>query len=82
MTIEHIFKTYWRPALGWTCVISLFAYYVPYCVVSLVVWARLCVQTHSLLVRPDLNIADLIGLISSLLGIAGMRTAEKFKGVA
>lgn len=79
---SSIFVSGWRPAIGWVSAISLFTYYVPYCIVATVIWAHQCWITGVLAARPDLGIADLIGLVGAMLGIAGMRTAEKFKGVA
>jgi hypothetical protein len=78
----NTFVSGWRPAIGWVCAMSLFTYYVPYCIVSTVIWAHQCWITNALVQRPDLGIADLLGLVAAMLGIAGMRTAEKFRGVA
>jgi hypothetical protein len=72
----------WRPAIGWTCAISLFCYYVPYVLVATVLWAWRVIETGQLVARPDLGIADLIGLVMAMLGIAGMRTYEKKHSVA
>lgn len=72
----------WRPAIGWTCAISLFMYYVPYCLVATAIWAWHCIETGTLVPRPDLGIADLIGLVSAMLGIASMRSFDKVKKVA
>lgn len=72
----------WRPAIGWTSAIALFTYYVPYCITATVIWAHLCWTTGTLAQRPDLGIADLLGLVASMLGVAGMRTYEKKIGVA
>jgi hypothetical protein len=78
----RFFVAGWRPAIGWTCAVSIFCYYVPYCLVAVSIWAYQCIQMGVLLPRPDLNIADLIGLVCSMLGVAGMRTVEKSRGVA
>ena len=72
----------WRPAIGWTCAISLFCYYVPYVLVATALWAWQVIEKGQLVSRPDLGIADLIGLVTAMLGIAGMRTLEKKSGVA
>jgi hypothetical protein len=71
----------WRPGLGWVGVISLFFYYVPYCIVATIIWAHQCWITQTLAARPDLGIADLLGLLGTLLGVASLRTTEKIKGV-
>jgi hypothetical protein len=72
----------WRPAIGWTCAVSLFCYYVPYVLAATVIWVMHCIETNTLAARPDLGIADLLGLVGSMLGIAAMRTREKALGVA
>lgn len=72
----------WRPAIGWTCAVSLFCYYVPYVLVATALWAWRVIETGQLVSRPDLGIGDLMGLVLSMLGIAGMRTYEKKTGVA
>lgn len=72
----------WRPAIGWVCAASLFTYYVPYCLIATSIWAYHCLHTGTLIARPDLGIADLISLVGAMLGIAGMRTAEKLNGKA
>lgn len=71
----------WRPAIGWTSALALFTYYVPYCITATIIWAHLCWTTGTLAARPDLGIADLIGLVASMLGVASLRTYEKKLGV-
>lgn len=77
-----LFVSGWRPAIGWTCAVSLFCYYVPYVLAATVLWVIQVVNTGSLVSRPDLGISDLMGLVMSMLGIAGMRSYEKKNGVA
>lgn len=77
-----LFIAGWRPAIGWTCAIALFCYYVPYVLAATVLWVWQVIQTGQLLSRPDLGIADLIGLVMAMLGMSTLRTAEKVKGVA
>lgn len=77
-----LFNGGWRPAIGWTCAISLFCYYVPYVLAATILWIWQVIQTGQLVTRPDLGIADLIGLVMAMLGMSTLRTAEKVKGVA
>lgn len=77
-----LFNGGWRPAIGWTCAISLFCYYVPYVLAATALWIWQVIQTGQLVTRPDLGIADLIGLVMAMLGMSTLRTAEKVKGVA
>lgn len=78
----RLFVAGWRPAVGWTCACALFCYYVPYCLVATFVWSHQVWVSGQLVARPDLGIADLIGLVGTMLGVASMRTHEKIKGVA
>lgn len=77
-----LFNGGWRPAIGWTCAVSLFCYYVPYVLAATVLWAIQVIQTGQLVNRPDLGIADLLGLVAALLGMSTLRTVDKLKGVA
>lgn len=78
---QSLFVAGWRPAIGWVCATALFCYYVPYILVATVLWAWQVYETGILLPRPDLGIADLIGLVMTLLGMAAFRTKERLSGV-
>lgn len=80
-TSGSLFNGGWRPAIGWTCALALFCYYVPYILAATVLWVITVVKTGQLMPRPDLGIADLLGLVLSMLGMSTLRTAERFKGV-
>jgi len=69
---KHLWVAGWRPAVGWICVVSLGNNYllVPY------------VNAFSSSTVPALPVEQLIGLLTTLLGMAGYRTYEKHKGVA
>lgn len=77
-----LFVAGWRPAIGWSCAIALFCYYVPYALVATALWAYQVMQTGQMAQRPDLGIADLIGLVLAMLGMSTLRTKEKLSGVA
>jgi hypothetical protein len=68
----NIFVAGWRPFIGWTCGLALFYNYL----------VRPLVNGLSALELPVLDMTELYPLILGMLGIAGMRTAEKFRGVA
>ena len=76
-----LFNGGWRPAIGWTCALALFCYYVPYILAATALWVAQVIKTGTLMPRPDLGIADLLGLVLSMLGMSTLRTAERFKGV-
>ena len=76
----------WRPGIGWVAALSLFLMYVPKAIVLTVVWTIQCYDLlHNNIMAtipafPDLGAMDIIGLVGSLLGIAGMRSVEKIMG--
>lgn len=72
----------WRPGIGWVGVAALFMYYVPYCAAATGMWIYQCYKTHTLVPRPDLNISDLIALVTILLGASTQRTIERLQGKA
>lgn len=79
---DSLFKSGWRPAVGWTTAIVLACAYIPKTVVITVLWgiqAYACVSSGgtSLPVFPDLGIMEIIGLLGSMLGIGAMRTIDK-----
>lgn len=92
---KSVFVAGWRPAVGWTCAIGMFMAFVPKAVVITLLWttqsvvmlwdcaaADACVLAKfTLPVFPDLGITDLIGLLVGMLGIGGMRSFEKTKGI-
>jgi hypothetical protein len=78
---RNFYKEGWRPAVGWVCVLALFSYYVPYCLATTALWCFVAATTQTLPDRPDLNFADLLGLLGALLGVSVPRTWERLKGV-
>lgn len=87
------FKSRWRPAIGWTCVIILFFNFVPPAIVKTAVWGYsiYCLFTYPEMVVPtippfpDLNITEVLGILGTLLGAgwqAKLRTDEKREGIA
>jgi len=70
----NLFVSGWRPALGWVCV----------CGIGYQMVFRPLMETALIYYRvtlPTLDISSLISLVIAMLGIAGYRTVEKFKGV-
>lgn len=66
----------WRPAVGWTCVGGLFYSFLTW---PLLVWAS---GIWHFVAPPTLDMGTLITLLFGMLGLGGMRTFEKLKGVA
>lgn len=78
----NLFVSGWRPFIGWTCGIALFLYYVPLFVMGISVWVWSCIKTGAIVPRPDLGVVEVLGLVTSLLGMGAIRMMEKIKGVA
>jgi len=74
---DSLFKSGWRPAVGWTCVCGLFYTFLAR---PLLIWILLLNNVDA--VPPALDMGDLITLLGGLLGLSSMRTLEKFRGVA
>jgi len=70
------FVSGWRPAVGWICVLALAYQYVVY---PLLLWLVMFWPT---LTAPKPVLSDVLyELLFGMLGLAGMRTYEKLKGV-
>lgn len=66
-----------RPAVMWMCVI---AFGIEYILKPLTIY--FCtILGHAIPVMPQFNMVDLMGLLGGLLGIGGMRSWEKLKGL-
>lgn len=81
---DSLFKSGWRPAVGWVCVIALGYQFLLY---PLLGWAWAFMQSHgwvptTLNPTPTVNTEDLYGLLLGMLGLGGMRSFEKVKKVA
>jgi hypothetical protein len=74
---ENLFKSGWRPAIGWICVLGLFYNFVLY---NLLLWT---VATFNIAITPPALMSDiLMELVFALLGLGSLRTFEKLKGIA
>ena len=74
---SSIFVAGARPAIMWVCCIAFAWQFIlaPIASWGLAIW-------YPELILPVLDTESLMTLMLSLLGLGGMRTAEKFKGVA
>jgi len=72
----NLFVAGWRPFIGWVCGLGVFYHFIGF---SLLEWV---VKTFHLdIVPPTLNTEGLMSLVIALLGMGGLRTFEKVKGV-
>lgn len=74
---ENVFVSGWRPALGWTCAVAFAFIYV---VGPMITW--LSTMAGNPIPLPSFNVDALMGLTLGMLGLGGLRTYEKVKGVS
>jgi hypothetical protein len=71
---ESLFKSGWRPAVGWTCVLGLFYNYLGQPILA---WYS---STHALAAPPTPDLGDLIVMLGGLLGFGTLRSYDKKVG--
>lgn len=79
---SSVFVSGWRPAVGWACVTGLFYTYLFQPILS---WlGQLICKANGLewTALPTIPMSDLLILLGGMLGLGGLRTFEKLKGVA
>lgn len=79
-----LFVAGWRPAIGWIGAAALAYQYLAY---PALVWAWSAMQAagwvaHAMSPPPVLDADALWVILTGMLGIAGLRTAEKVRGVS
>ena len=67
-----LFVAGWRPCVGWICALALGYEFL----------ARPMLTLYQGSPMPELDLTDLYSLLFGMLGIGGLRTIEKIKGVA
>ena len=74
---RSIFVAGWRPAIGWICGIALFLQYIihPFAVWGFALWQP------NIFPPSVTDIADLNVILMGMLGLGGMRTYEKMRGL-
>jgi hypothetical protein len=72
-----VFKGGWRPAIGWVCA-SAFAYHFVLQPVILFIALAAGIDMPAL---PEFDMASLMTVMMGMLGLGGLRTYEKQKGI-
>ena len=74
---RSVFVAGWRPFIGWTCGVALAYTYVvqPILIFGLG-------QAGYLVSLPTMDIGEMMPVLMGILGLGGLRTFEKFKGMA
>lgn len=81
---QNLFVSGWRPAIGWVGALAMAYQFLLY---PLLVWAWVWLQAEQIVPQdvkppPMLDTEALWVILSGMLGIAGMRSFEKTRGVA
>ena len=72
-----VFKGGWRPAVGWVCA-SAFAYHF---VLQPILLFAVALTGTELPTLPEFDMSTLLPVLGGMLGIGGLRTYEKKKGL-
>ncbi len=73
----NIFVSGWRPAIGWVCSLALLYQYL---LLPFILWG--CIIFNVSIPKPPALDETLWQLMFGLLGLGGLRTYERIKGVA
>ena len=74
---SSVFVAGWRPAIGWVCAAALAWAFI---VAPVATWALAVLGVRETL--PAIMTDNLFELVLAMLGLGGLRTFEKLKGVA
>ena len=74
---RSLFVAGWRPFIGWTCGVALAWTYVGAPILQFTL-----AQTGYLMDLPSLDMSQMMPVLMGVLGLGGLRTFEKFKGVS
>ena len=72
-----IFKGGWRPFIGWTCGLAFFYHFVGQPVAIFVI----TMTGTEIPTLPEFDMGTLLTVLGGMLGIGGLRTYEKQKGI-
>ena len=76
-----LFVAGWRPAIGWVCGFALAWQFVLAPLITYVLGVYAAETGHTLPPIPVLDSSQLYPVLMGMLGLGGMRTFEKIKGV-
>jgi len=74
---RSIFVAGWRPFIGWTCGVALAWTYVGVPILQFIL-----AQTGHLIDLPALDMGQMMPVLMGMLGLGGLRSFEKFKGIS
>lgn len=81
---SSLFVAGWRPAVGWTCVIALVLSFIVFPLIQTTVTYYTFFTGEHVPIEglPDIDWATLGPVLLGMLGLGGLRSFEKSKGVA
>ena len=74
---SSIFIAGWRPFVGWTCGLALFYTYLAQPIAMFIL-----AQTGDLVQLPHVDLSMMMPVLLGMLGLGGLRSFEKYKGVS
>lgn len=75
---RSLFVAGWRPFIGWTCGVALMAHFVLFPATDFVV----AYMGYDVPPMPAFDMESLMTVLLGMLGLGGMRSFEKLKGVS
>jgi len=77
---RSIFVAGWRPFIGWTCGVALAYHFIlhPIVVFAMMTFPAIPITPEQL---PEFDMGSLLTVLMGMLGLGGMRTFEKAKGL-
>lgn len=76
---RSIFVAGWRPAVGWVCALALLWHFMLFDVAS---WAQMAFFPATPPLPQLSGTGELITVLLSMLGLGGLRSFEKYKGIS
>ena len=74
---RNIFVAGWRPWIGWTCGVAMAYNYVIHPIMIFVL-----AQLDYLVALPALDLGEMMPVRMGMLGLGGLRSFEKYKGIS
>lgn len=74
---ENVFVSGWRPFIGWVCGLAM-----TYKFIILPLMLFLAALTNHKIDLPSLDFTEMLTVLFAMLGLGGLRTAEKWKAVS
>jgi len=74
---RSIFVSGWRPFVGWTCGFALAYHFI----LAPLILFGVSISGHQILALPEFDMGSLMTVLMGMLGLGGLRTFEKTKGL-